>query len=98
MFKINFSFGKVSRLEMTLRLGLYALIAIIASTFIILIFFLYNKFYLTLTQAEEIIILKSQLAVDSLNIDLFQKIQKFEETRLATSTPSFNDLKNPFAP
>jgi hypothetical protein len=83
---------------MSLRLGLYALAALIIATFIILIIFLYNRFYLTLTQAEEIIILKSQLAVDMLNLDLFQKIQKFEEVRNSTSTVSFNEIKNLFTP
>jgi len=83
---------------MFLRLGLYVLSALIASTFIILVFFLYNKFYLTLTQAEEIIILKSQLSVDALNLDLFQKIQKFEDSRQTTSTLDLNNLQNPFGP
>lgn len=97
MFKTKLAFGKISKFEMSLRLGLYVLVTLIAATFIILIFFLYNKFYLTLTQAEEIIILKSQLAVDALNLDLFQKIQKFEEIRSATSTLDLNNLQNPFA-
>ncbi|MCX6779035.1 MAG: hypothetical protein NTU97_02280 [Candidatus Magasanikbacteria bacterium] len=98
MFKNRLSFGQISKFEMILRLGLYVLAAVITSTFIILVFFLYNKFYLTLTQAEEIIILKSQLAVDALNLDLFQKVQKFEESRQTTSTLDLNNLKNPFAP
>ncbi len=83
---------------MSLRLGLYALITLIAVTFIIFIFFLYNKFYLTLTQAEEIIILKSQLAVDTLNLDLLQKIEKFETERKTAPAINFANLKNPFAP
>lgn len=98
MSKNKFSFGQISKFEMFLRLGLYVLSALIASTFIILVFFLYNKFYLTLTQAEEIIILKSQLSVDALNLDLFQKIQKFEDSRQTTSTLDLNNLQNPFGP
>lgn len=89
--------GKISRLEITLRLGFYILGTIIISISIILAFFLYNKFYLTLTQAEEIIILKSQMAINSLNLELFQKVKDFEANRQATSTFNFNDLKNPFA-
>src|SRR3989339_1048922 len=87
---------KISKFELSLHLGFYILAAILSASFIIFVFFLYQKFYLTLTQAEEIIILKSQLAVDNLNLDLLQKVQKFEE-RKTTSVLNIKDLKNPFA-
>ncbi|HPV70803.1 MAG TPA: hypothetical protein PKY08_02815 [Candidatus Magasanikbacteria bacterium] len=97
MFKNKLFSKKISKLEMSLRLGFYILGTLIVSVSIILVFFLYNKFYLTLTQAEEIIILKSQMAINSLNLDLFQKVKTFETNRQATSTLDFNSLKNPFA-
>lgn len=68
----------MSRFELILRLGLYFLVAGILASFILYLFFLYQRFYLTLTQAEEIIILKSQMAVNDLNIVLFKNIEQRE--------------------
>lgn len=96
MWKNKLFSQKISKFELTLRLGFYFLAALLSASFIIFVFFFYQKFYLTLTQAEEIIILKSQLAVDNLNLDLLQKVQKFEEEKSAVVI-NFKDLKNPFA-
>lgn len=82
MFKIKSKFEEpfdhLSRFELILRLGLYFLVAGILASFILYLFFLYQRFYLTLTQAEEIIILKSQMAVNDLNIVLFKNIEQRE--------------------
>jgi len=98
MFKIKF--GKKigsSKIEVGLRLSLYCLTAVILGTFLFFIFFLYQRFYLTLTQAEEIIILKSQLAVDNIDADALSKIEKLETER-SGQIVNWNDLKNPFTP
>ena len=83
MFKIKSKFKEpfdhLSRVELTLRLGLYFLVAGILASFILYLFFLYQRFYLTLTQAEEIVILKSQMAVNDLNIVLFKNIEQRED-------------------
>lgn len=76
--KIKEPFDHLSRFELILRLGLYFLVAGILASFILYLFFLYQRFYLTLTQAEEIIILKSQMAVNDLNIVLFKNIEQKE--------------------
>ena len=77
--KIKEPFDHLSHFELILRLGLYFLVAGILASFILYLFFLYQRFYLTLTQAEEIIILKSQMAVNDLNIVLFKNIEQKED-------------------
>ena len=97
MLKIKTIFLKpVSRFELFLRLAFYGLLFIIGATFIIFIFFLYQRFYLTLAQAEEIVVLKSQLAVDALDLDLYQRVKAGTEARQAPPAVNWQELPNPF--
>ncbi|HBV57950.1 MAG TPA: hypothetical protein DEB73_01650 [Candidatus Magasanikbacteria bacterium] len=99
MFKINLKkyFDKnVSKPELMARLTFYCILLIISSTFIIFLFFLYQRFYLTLIQAEEIVILKSQLAVDVLDIDLYQKVKSTAENRKNAPVVNWQEVRNPF--
>jgi hypothetical protein len=89
-------FNHLSKIELVLRLGLYILIGAILASFIFYLLFLYQRFYLTLTQAEEIIILKSQLAVNDLDIALFKEIQAKEERRTAERKIDWSKVYNPF--
>lgn len=47
--------------------------------------FLYNNFYLIITQSEEVVMLKQKLAIESINITRFQAIID----RIKTKTESF---------
>lgn len=99
MLKINLEkyFDKnVSKPELIARLTFYSILFIIGSTFIIFLFFLYQRFYLTLIQAEEIVILKSQLAVDVLDNDLYQKVKSIAENRKNAPIVSWQEIHNPF--
>lgn len=89
-------FNHLSKFELVLRLGLYLLIGGILASFIFYLLFLYQRFYLTLTQAEEIIILKSQLAVNDLDVALFKEVQAEEEKAAAARKIDWGRVYNPF--
>ncbi|MBI5731760.1 MAG: hypothetical protein HY982_00165 [Candidatus Magasanikbacteria bacterium] len=97
MLKIKTFFKQRSNLMLFLHLALYGLTCLILASFIFFLFFLYQRFYLTLTQAEEIIVLKSQLAVETLDLDLFAKIKKRAEKRRAAPSLDWSKIKNPFS-
>jgi hypothetical protein len=47
--------------------------------FVLIIFFLFNNFYKVITQTEEVLILKKEVAIEDINIDEFDSvIKKFE--------------------
>ncbi len=97
MLKINAIFSKsISKFELFIRLIFYCLLLVISATFIIFIFFLYQRFYLTLAQAEEIVVLKSQLAVDALDLDLYQRVKAGALARQALPAVNWQELPNPF--
>jgi hypothetical protein len=98
MFSNRFAFSPVSKKELTLRLALYCLAGLVLFSFGCFLWFLYARFYLTLTQAEEIVILKSQLSVNSLNVDLLRKVQSAEEIRSKKILTNWEAIKNPFLP
>ncbi len=94
--KIKEPFDHLSRFELVLRLGLYFLIAAILASFILYIFFLYQRFYLTLTQAGEILILKSQMAVNNLDIALFKNMEQREDDMLKQEKINWGKVYNHF--
>lgn len=98
MFSKRFHFSSVSKKELTLRLALYCLAGLIVFSFGCFLWFLYARFYLTLTQTEEIVILKSQLSVNSLDVDLLRKVQSVEEARKKKMPIDWGAIKNPFLP
>lgn len=97
MFRNKFLSLPISKFELALRLIFYSFSGLILISFLILVFFLYQRFYLTLTQAEEIIVLKSQLALDTLNLELFRKIEN-NAARQKKSSLDWAKLRNPFLP
>lgn len=87
---------KISKSELSIRLIFYGILLFISASFIIFLFFLYQRFYLTLIQAEEIVILKSQLAVDILDIDLYQKVKSTAANRKNAPSVNWQEIRNPF--
>lgn len=96
MFKIKRLFSPLSRLELLTRLIFYGLIFIISISFFLLLIFLHQRFYLTLAQAEEIVILRSQLAVEFLDADLFNKVKQAAEERKTKPAVNWKEIPNPF--
>ncbi|MFH1522272.1 MAG: hypothetical protein ABIE43_00455 [Patescibacteria group bacterium] len=55
----------------------YSLIIFISLIIFVLVFlFLYKNFYMTITQSEEIITLRREVALDDIDMDKFEKITK----------------------
>lgn len=98
MFKNKQIFRKISKFDLMLRLAFYGLIALLSASFILTLWFLYQRFYLTLTQAEEILILKSQLAVENLDAGLFNSIKNREEEKTKAPSLKWEEIKDPFLP
>lgn len=99
MLKIDFKKylkQNISKSELTVRLIFYGVMLWISASFIIFLLFLYQRFYLTLIQAEEIVILKSQLAVDVLDIDLYQKVKNAADERQNAPLINWQEIRNPF--
>lgn len=99
MFKIDpkkYFKQKISKSELIIRLVFYGIMLFISASFIIFLLFLYQRFYLTLIQAEEIVILKSQLAVDVLDIDLYQKVKNAAAERQNAPLINWQEIRNPF--
>ncbi len=66
--------------------------------------FLYTNFYLTIAQTNEIALLQSEVALDSIDTELFEKNQQAikdkeagNPTFLTPPQTKWLDLKNPFA-
>lgn len=99
MFEIKNLFSQsISKFELLARLIFYGLLFVISASFIIFLFFLYQHFYLAMAQAEEIVVLKSQLAVDVLDVELYDKVKTAAETRKTIPIPKWEEIPNPFLP
>ncbi len=60
--------------------------------------FLYKNFYQTITQSEEIILLKKEVAPDIINIDKVERVLQLLTTKTAPElTINFDNIKNPFS-
>ena len=60
--------------------------------------FLYRNFYKTLTGAKEIIILRSQIALEEIDTILFDKVIKAIENKKTATEVNWTAFKNPFLP
>ncbi len=59
-------------------------------------YFLYNNFYQTLIQAKIIYVLKSQVAFESVNIELWDKVAQNLENKKISILSTEKKLNNPF--
>ena len=74
MFKIKISYNKIFR-YLTLLLIFVSII-----TIVFVGYFLYKNFYQTITQSDEILNLRREVALEDINMDKFEKIiKKIEE-------------------
>lgn len=94
-------FTPISKTELILRVTVYIISGLIVASFMALLGFLYQRFYLTLTQAEEVVILKSQLSLSSLDVDLYLNIKNSPSWRRDSDISPVailkTGIKNPFA-
>lgn len=60
-------------------------------------FFLYKNFYQTITQSKEIILLRKEVAPDSLNLEKVEKIiELLEKKTTTTEMINLEKIKDPF--
>jgi hypothetical protein len=56
--------------------------------------YLYNNFYLVITQSEQLVLLKERVSIDTINIKKFESIINNIENK--ANFPAYQDLKNIF--
>lgn len=75
-----------------MRLGLLVILTALAAG---LVFVLYRDFYQTIVQAETVLVLKQEVALKDLNLDLFRKVQKIHSYKITSQLP--DPIPDPFA-
>lgn len=61
---------------------------VIGCTFTLLVLFLYKNVYVTMTQAEQVIVLQQEVATEKINITDFNSIKKYLDSRNALQQPA----------
>lgn len=56
--------------------------------------YMYKKIETTTAQAQQIIVLKSELSIEAINFEAFQKVQNAWESKHSTTSPQI--ARNPF--
>lgn len=84
-------------LKSTDPLALLRLVMLGAITLVIggLCFFLYRDFYQTIVQAEAVLVLKKEVALQDVELDLFRKVQSWHSYKQTSLLPE--SLSDPFA-
>ena len=80
------------------RIGTYLLFGSTMAILIIFVFFLYKNFYLTLASTGEILILKANLAIDTLDETLIEKTEALNQRRLTRRYFDWQKIRDPFHP
>jgi len=96
--KIKLRLSKLKILGFIIGLASYlrlAVVLIALVVFALLAFFLYKNLYLTITQSEEIILLKQEVAPDTIDMDKVNKSLEALEKK-ATTTIDWSKIKSPF--
>ncbi len=91
LFKISLK-NQTTDAFILMRLALLVILTAIAAG---LIFVLYRDFYQTIVQAETVLVLKQEVALKDLDMDLFRKVQKVHNYKTASQLP--NPIPDPFA-
>ena len=63
---------------------------------VIIFGFLYYHFYLPTSQVESIFRLQNEVALDNIDIKLFNKVKQKIKDRLEKPMPAFETIENPF--
>lgn len=96
---MKFKLPKIKILHLFFSLKyLYSFVfIIILAVFAVLAVFLYNNFYQTITQSQQIIILKQEVSPDVIDTKKVEKtLGLLEQKTAATSTINWEEIKNPF--
>lgn len=88
---------KIFRALFSLKYFYVLVIILIIGVSGILGWFLYKNFYQTIAQTEEIILLKQEVAPDTINMGKVDSVLKFLDKKIkSTSTINWLKIRNPF--
>lgn len=96
---MKFKMPKIKILKVLLSSKLlYGLIIILVIAILsVLIFFLYKNFYQTITQSEQIILLKKEVAPDTIDMKrVGQVLDLLDKKTTTTEAIIYSEIKNPF--
>lgn len=96
--KIKLPKIKLSKITNSMSYFYILMVLIALAAFSFVGYFLYKNLYLTVTQSEEIIILKKEVAPDVIDIDRVNTVlQNLEEKAAGADDLDWSNIKNPFA-
>ena len=88
---------KISLKTQQIEIISYLVIAIIFSTSAFLSWgFLYNNFFLVITQSTEIMNMQKNVPIETIDLDKFKNIIKKIDDKTTTKENYVNTIKNPF--
>src|SRR3990167_8966186 len=73
-------------------------LVILLAIFAFTISFLYQYFYQTIAQVKVVSILRNQVALNQVNLPLYQKVLNAWETKKKFTPSALEDLRDPFKP
>ena len=88
--KLNFT--QIARIQIAILSIIVSLILLASGIF------LYKNFYKTLTGAQKIIILRSQIALEEVDMALFDRVIQAIENKKIAQEVDWANFRNPFSP
>ncbi len=80
-----------------IKLMVYCLTAgIFAVSFFLSFSFLYNNFYLVMTESSEIMSLQKNIPMETINLNDFEKVIERIDSKSSVKNEELKELKNPF--
>ena len=93
--KYKISFKKIKATNI-IKFAYFMIILLFTTIIIFLSLFLYKNFYLTLNNIEDIYTLQNRLAIENIDMELFNKVELKLNEKKNKPLPNFNLIQNPF--
>lgn len=93
--KHKISFKKIKATNI-IKFAYFIIILLFATIIIFVSLFLYKNFYLTLNNIENIYSLQNRLAIENIDMELFNKVELKLNEKKNKPLPNFNLIQNPF--
>lgn len=72
-------------------------VILVIAVLIALVIFLYLYPYQTIAQSKEIVLLRSQVAPEAIDLDEVKKILEFLDKKISSDGTNWPEIKNPFS-
>ncbi|MEA2088902.1 MAG: hypothetical protein U9O55_03630 [Patescibacteria group bacterium] len=93
--KYEISFKKIKNINI-IKFAYFMIILFFTTIIIFLALFLYKNFYLTLSNIETIYHFQNKLAIENIDMELFNKVELKINEKTNRPFPNFNSIQNIF--